>query len=191
MKSRWSEANRTSMYFMTYDSQASFAMYSVIYILPPAVLPAVQRTARFTHTVWYGTVRTNLRICCVFCTETVIGRANASSQERRNQGQTVKAMRSNPTIVSFKELNSRKVDPSLVRQSVVHYLANPERLTRMQFANLGMVSSRHCDVHLTMEVCERVGAGGFYLVQAAPLATAAASFRRRPHVHRSILYIYC
>ena len=63
--------------------------------------------------------------------------------------------------MSFKELNSRKVDPSLVRQSVVHYLAHPERLTRMQFANLGMASSRHCDIHLAMEVCEQVGADGF------------------------------
>lgn len=67
--------------------------------------------------------------------------------------------------MSFQELNSRKVDPSLVRQSVVHYLAHPERLTRMQFANLGMASSRHCDIHLAMEVCEQVGVRAWLVVQ--------------------------
>lgn len=60
-------------------------------------------------------------------------------------------------MVSFRELNSRKVDPSLVKQSVLHYLSNPEELTVTQFVNLGMASSRHCDIHLTVEVCEQVG----------------------------------
>lgn len=63
-------------------------------------------------------------------------------------------------VASFRELNSRKVDPSLVKQSVLHYLSNPEELTVMQFTNLGMASSRHCDIHLTVEVCEQVGGEG-------------------------------
>ncbi len=85
----------------------------------------------------------------------------AERQSRRNQGRTIRKLRQSDsnTIVSFKELNSRKVDPSVVRQSVVHYLKYPERLTSMQFANLGMASSRHCDIHLAVEVCEQVGGG--------------------------------
>eukprot|EP00903_Cladosiphon_okamuranus_P009597 g9136.t1 len=88
----------------------------------------------------------------------VVGRA--PGQDRRSQGQAIKALRASPTIVSFRELNSRKVDPSLVRQSVVHYLAHPERLTRMQFTNLGMASSRHCDIRLATEVCEQARLAG-------------------------------
>eukprot|EP00752_Nemacystus_decipiens_P010169 g9062.t1 len=84
----------------------------------------------------------------------VVGRA--SGQKRRSQGQTTEATRPSPTtIVSLKEINSYRVDPSLVRQSVIHHLAHPERLTRMQFMSLAMASSRHCDIHLAVEVCEK------------------------------------
>ncbi|CAM9270052.1 unnamed protein product, partial [Hapterophycus canaliculatus] len=89
----------------------------------------------------------------------VIGRAG-SNQERRSQGRNRRTPRPSTSVVSFKELNSRSVDPSLVRQSVVHYLAAPERLTSMQFANLGMASSRHCDIHLAVEVCEQARKAG-------------------------------
>ena len=92
----------------------------------------------------------------LLCTET--GASPAERQTRLNHRPTTRKPRpsSSNTVVSFKELNSRKVDPSVVRQSVVHYLANPERLTTMQFANLGMASSRHCDIHLAIEVCNQV-----------------------------------
>lgn len=76
---------------------------------------------------------------------------------RKNQGDTRRnGSRTNEKVVSFSELNSRTVDPSLVRQAVVHYLLNPDRLTSYQFANLGMASSRHCDIHLVTKVCETV-----------------------------------
>lgn len=89
--------------------------------------------------------------------------------------------------MSFKELNSRRVDPSLVRQSVVHYLADPERLTTMQFANLGMASSRHCDIHLTMEVCEQVGVDG------SGWCSATLSTQERGILHggRSFRGVWC
>ncbi|CAM9180861.1 unnamed protein product [Ectocarpus sp. 4 AP-2014] len=83
----------------------------------------------------------------------VIGRAG--SEDRRFQRRTLRTPRPSTRVASFRELNSRKVDPSLVKQSVLHYLSNPEELTVMQFTNLGMASSRHCDIHLTVEVCEQ------------------------------------
>lgn len=76
---------------------------------------------------------------------------------RKHQGDTRRnGSRTKQKIVSFSELNSRTVDPALVRQSVVHYLQNPEQLTSYQFANLGMASSRHCDIHLVTNVCDTV-----------------------------------
>lgn len=76
-------------------------------------------------------------------------------------------------VVSFSELNSRTVDPALVRQTVVHYLLNPDRLTSYQFANLGMASSRHCDIHLVTRVCETVSAW-YYTGVARPYETVFA-----------------
>lgn len=59
-------------------------------------------------------------------------------------------------VVGFAELNSRKVDPALVRPSVLHYLETPRTLTSYQFVNLGMASCRHSDIHVVTEVCETV-----------------------------------
>lgn len=79
------------------------------------------------------------------------------------RGQTAQATatanttsRRDDRVVSFAELNSRKVDPALVRASVLHYLHTPRTLTSYQFVNLGMASCRHCDVHVVTEVCETV-----------------------------------
>ncbi|CBJ27793.1 pentatricopeptide repeat-containing protein, putative [Ectocarpus siliculosus] len=83
----------------------------------------------------------------------VIGRAG--SEDRRFQRRTLRTPRPSTRVASFRELNSRKVDRSLVKQSVLHYLSDPEELTVMQFTNLGMASSRHCDIHLTVEVIEQ------------------------------------
>lgn len=64
-------------------------------------------------------------------------------------------------ILGFRELNSRRADVALVRPSVEHYLRDPNTLNWEQFLCLGMVSSRHCDIHLVTRVLESVRRGFF------------------------------
>ncbi|CAM9594801.1 unnamed protein product, partial [Sphacelaria rigidula] len=59
-------------------------------------------------------------------------------------------------ILGFRELNSRRADVALVRPSVEHHLRYPNTLNWEQFLCLGMVSSRHCDIHLVTRVLEAV-----------------------------------
>ncbi|CAM9671460.1 unnamed protein product [Pylaiella littoralis] len=104
----------------------------------------------------------------------------AGRDKRRNEGRTIRKSQSSTSVVGFEELNSFRVDPSLVRPSIVRYLANAEQLSSMQFANLGMASSRHCDIHLTMEVCEKARSMGvrtnvYFMTK---LVDAAAKSRR-------------
>lgn len=55
-------------------------------------------------------------------------------------------------VVTLDMLKSRTVDPAVVRDTVLHYLKNEKKLTSFNFVNLGMASSRYCDIHVVMEV---------------------------------------
>lgn len=63
-------------------------------------------------------------------------------------------------ILTLKELNARSVDPSLVRDTVLHFLQRPRTLRDYHFLGLGMASARHSDIHLVMNICETVGDRG-------------------------------
>lgn len=76
-------------------------------------------------------------------------------QEMNSRPKAEKAART-VRILGFRELNSRRADVALVRPSVEHHLRYPNTLNWEQFLCLGMVSSRHCDIHLVTRVLEAV-----------------------------------
>lgn len=94
----------------------------------------------------------------MFCLCFQAGTRNGEEQGRRDQQgiPTLNASLPNGGVVSLDKLNSRSVNPALVRQTVLHYLSNARRLTSYQFVCLGMASSRYCDIHVVTNVCETV-----------------------------------